>query len=144
MVAKYRFLIPLGLSFFLFVVGDYSIWLAGYGFDRLMASRLVRDYLPFRGIILFLFNLLGILSYDLLLTIKRHKASEKLKWADVLSDTVHSRSFFESVLYAPLVLYVFYFVAKDQPDTELITNLLFAYQNGFFWKTVRSCRTESA
>jgi len=125
-------------SLFIFIIGDYIILLFGYSPDVNLAFRIVMDYFPLRGIVLFFFNFLGIISSDILFILKSYKVNDSINKRELLFKTFHSKSFYESILYAPIVFLIFYLIARDQPDIDYITTLLFAYYNGFFWKTLRS------
>ena len=134
----FKIISSLLISLIIFLIGDYLIFYIDYLSNFKTALFLLSSYIPIKGFILFIFTLMGIFTRDLLIGLRSIKGIKYIHFKNILFETAHSKSFYESLFYAPAIFVTFYLIAGDKPDTDYVTTLLFAYQNGFFWKTIRS------
>ena len=121
--------LALVLCLLLFVAGDYFLFFWGIVRGPGQAIRLIPDYLPVRGVILFIATIAGMIGKVILDALKRkERVFFLIKLA--LKET------FASLVISPIVFLFFYTISRDQPDVNLLTTILFAFENGFVCKAV--------
>jgi|ERR1035438_4396956 hypothetical protein len=89
------------------------------------------DFRDLRPLFLFLAMLTGMAARSIHMHLQIHpSASLRRIWAK----STNSNGFRRSVIVSPIVFFVIYSAAREQPDK--IVSFCLAFQNGFFWETI--------
>lgn len=120
---------------FVFLLGGMVSWFGYLWLIQIPGGQgrfsLIGEYQTLRGIMLYFSMVLGMLSRGLHDHIQKYNG---VNLYELLLKVIRSTSFLTAVIVSPIVFFTIYNMARLVPDD--VVSMLFAFQNGFFWKTV--------